>query len=208
MKNKFQVSTENIFCLGLFALAIMMVIGINACSKGVKMEDAKEVATEKNDERFGEKKENDADFLVNAAIISIEEIEFGKLAQSTSKTPEVISLGKMMEEDHTQSLMAIQMLAKKKGMTIPATLPDIGQAEYKKLLNETGPEFDRHYSNLMVKGHKEAIGLFAKAATYLTDPEIRAWASNTLPYLRLHLESAQACEKLSDNMKPPVVISK
>ncbi len=63
------------------ALIISAVMGMSACMDN-KPEDTKEVAEERNEEKFDtNKSEKDAQFLVNAAEINREEISLGKLAQ-------------------------------------------------------------------------------------------------------------------------------
>lgn len=58
-------------------LIITAMIGVTSCNSN-KIEDTKEVAEESNDEKFKEKdNEKDAQFLVNAAELSMEEVSLG-----------------------------------------------------------------------------------------------------------------------------------
>ncbi len=60
-----------------------------------------------------------------------------------------------------------------------------------KLSKSSGAEFDRQYANAMVKDHKEDVKEFSKEADKGKDPDVRAFASKTLPTLKEHLKMAQ-----------------
>lgn len=63
-------------------------------------------------------------------------------------------------------------------------------------LNElSGVEFDRAYVKVMVSDHKKAVSKFDAAAKSLSDAELKAFASKTLPTLRTHLEHAQRLDR-------------
>ena len=47
----------------------------------------------------------------------------------------------------------------------------------------------------MVKDHQEAIDLFEKASGNVKDSEVKTFIDNTLPKLRMHLDSAKAVQK-------------
>ena len=172
------------------------LLGVSACENSKKAEDTKEVAEEHNEAKFDDTaKEKDAQFLVNAAEINLEEIALGQLAQKNSMMTDVKNLGEMMEKAHTKSLSELTGLAKKKIITIPTSATDDANDAYEKLSNKTGSDFDTKYCDMMVKGHKNAIELFEKASTQSDDTEIRDWAATMLPELRKHLDHAITCQK-------------
>lgn len=182
--------------LATFIIATMF--GTTACNNN-KPKDAKDVAEEKNDQKFENKNnEKDAQFLVNAVEINREEISLGKLAQQKGNTSHVRELGKMMEKEHTQNLADVTALAKTKNISIPSSETKSSQDAFEKLNKESGNDFGKEYSNMMVSGHKDAIALFEKASTDCTDPEIKAWAAATLPALRTHLVNSLNCQKLCE----------
>jgi putative membrane protein len=179
----------------IFILAV--VFGAASCNN-TKTEDTKEVAEDQNDEKFDDKKnEKDAQFLVNAAEINREEISLGQLAQQSGRSTLVKELGKMMEDAHTKSLAELTALAKSKNITLPDAQTEDGLDAYKKLNDKSGNDFDEAYSDMMVKGHKDAISLFENASTESADMDIRAWATATLPDLRTHLDHSLNCQKES-----------
>lgn len=188
IKNLSKVIIDGMIITGI-------IVGVYSCGNSPKPEDTKDVAEEHNEAKFDEKKtENDAQFLVNAAEISLMEIQLGQLASTNGMMDQVKEMGKMMENDHTKSLNELKDLAAKKSITIPTTLTDDGQSSYKKISDRSGKDFDKEYCDMMVNGHKEAIDKFEKASTDATDPDIRQWASSTLPALRSHLDHAMKCQ--------------
>jgi putative membrane protein len=53
-------------------------------------------------------------------------------------------------------------------------------------------KFDERYArHFGVRAHQDTIKLFQDAAREAKDPEVKAWATKTLPGLRHHLEMAQ-----------------
>jgi putative membrane protein len=179
-----------------------LIIGTLSCSESAKVEDTKVVAEEHNDAKFDNtSKEKDAQFLVNAAEINLEEIQLSQLARQKSKTKIVIYLGKMMEEGHTTLMNELTPLAAKVIVTIPTTATDNAKESLKKLDEKTGKEFDNAYCKLMVDGHTSAVSLFEKASTESADSNIKTWATATLPILRKHLDEAINCQKECEKSK-------
>lgn len=181
-------------------LIIAIIIGITSCGNN-NSKDTKDVAEDHNDAKFDKNdNEKDAQFLVNAAEISIEEISLGQLAQQKGSANHVKELGKMMEESHTKSLAELTALAKTKSISLPTSKTDNVKEAYKNLNEKSGNDFGKEYSSMMVNGHKKAIELFEKASTDCTDPDIKAWAAATLPILRTHLDQAMICQKQCEKM--------
>ena len=173
-----------------------IILFVTSCSNNSKPEDTKEVAEEHNDAKFdNNKQEKDAQFLVNAAEINLEEIKLGQLAQERGNVSHVKELGKMMEDAHSKSLAALTALAKTKTITVPTTPTENAMDAYKKLNDKSGKDFDKAYADMMVSGHKDAINTFEKASKNSEDADIKNWASTMLPDLRKHLDHAIKCQK-------------
>ena len=178
-----------------------IIFFLSSCGNNSKPEDTKEVAEEHNDAKFDNKKqEKDAQFLVNAAEINLEEIKLGQLAQEKGNASHIKELGKMMEDAHTKSLAELIALAKTKIITIPTSPTDNAMDAFKKLDAKSGNNFDKEYADMMVSGHKDAISTFEKAAENCEDADIKNWASTMLPDLRKHLDHAIKCRKEFEKM--------
>jgi putative membrane protein len=146
--------------------------------------------------------ENDKDskFLMEVAEMQLEEIRLGKLAQERGAASHVKELGSMMVQDHTKTLTELQALAQSKSVSVPSNLDDDSIDGFDKVEDKTGNDFDKAYTDLMVKHHKDAIDLFEKASKDGEDSEIRTWASQKLPSLREHLQHAESAKEKSKNM--------
>ncbi len=162
-----------------------------ACQENKKPEDTKVVADNQNEYNFTtNSKENDAQFLVNATALNLNTIELAQLAQQKSTNDDLKSFAIMLEKDHKASIKEITSLANTKFMVIPKSMTDDGKTNFKDLTNLSTIEFEKAYTNIMVKEHQEAIILFDKASTESKDQEIKALAASTLPKLRQHLDIA------------------
>ena len=149
---------------------------------------------ELNDEKFDSRKDSrDAQFLVNAAEIYMEEIGLAKLAQQKGTTSPIKELGRTIETNHQSSLDELTNLAKRKGVTIPNTITDQGDESYQSLNEKTGDDFNEDYAKLMVEKHESAIKIFEKAADKSKDNQIQKWASSMLVVLRKCLAEAKIC---------------
>ena len=191
MKNVKRTANRSLAFLGGLGLSLFV---LHAC--GGNPDDPKEIAEDQNDERFDDRKsEKDANFLVEAAAINLEEIKLGELAQQKGTLEDTKALGKMMVKEHTAAWNELKALAASKSITIPQVLTEDGQDAYDDLNEETGLDFDKEYAGTMVKGHKSAIRKFENASSNAEDGDIRNWASSMLPGLRTHLEHSEACKE-------------
>lgn len=69
------------------------------------------------------------------------------------------------------------------------------QKKYDELAKLSGEKFEKAYLGALLDDHKKAIRAFEKESKSGQDPELKTWASNTLPTLRHHLEMVQSVEK-------------
>lgn len=63
--------------------------------------------------------------------------------------------------------------------------------EINKLSSLSGDAFDREFIDNAVKGHEKDVKEFEKVSTKAKDPDVRAFATKTLPTLREHLQIAR-----------------
>jgi putative membrane protein len=145
---------------------------------------------------------SDNDFLKEAAIGGMSEVELGKLAASKATNPQVKSFGQMMVTDHSKANDELKALAAKKNIQLP-TEPD---AKHKATLSEmqskSGADFDRYYVTDIIEDPEKDVAAFETKSQNATDPDIKAWAAKTLPTLKKHLEtirSVQAKMAMSQN---------
>lgn len=181
----------------------LIIIFLNSCKNENKQTDPKEVAEDTNEAKFDSvaDKKDDSEFLVDIAEVNLAEIEIGKLAQQKSTNPEVKEFGKILVEDHTKSASEVSALAKTKNFTLPTSLTEEGQEEYKKLNEKSGLDFDKKFADMMIDGHQKAIDELQKASKEAADQDIKFWASNNIAGLTAHLEHAKMLKQALDKKK-------
>jgi putative membrane protein len=190
--------------------SIMMIalaaFAFQACKSGVK--DSKDAADSLNKTKDTTQNAaatggiavtaDDAKFATTAAADGLAEVDAGKMAQNKAISPRVKEFATMMVNDHTKAGDELATLAKTKSIALPL-MPD---ADAKKaaddLAAKSGKDFDKAYINAMVDGHKKAVKLFEDASQNCKDPDLKAFATKTLPTLKMHLDSVQA---IHDSMK-------
>lgn len=174
------------------------LLGAASC-KSYQAPDTRGTAEDQNKDRFDDKsKERDAQFLVDATTINLEQISLGKLAQEKGDAGHVRDMGSMMRKSHEDYTKELSELADKKMVSVPKTATDSGKDAYEKLNGKSGKDFDAEYADMLVDSHKEAIGIYEKASQDSADLDVRAWASRMLPSMRSHLNRAMECQEKTD----------
>lgn len=166
-------------------------VQISCNNSGKKAEDSVKTALKMNDSiAIVDKK--DAEFLVNVASGSMMEVELGKIAQANSSNERVKNLGNLLIKAHTRANEEIKSLASSRKVILPQSLGKAHQKHVDHLKNLKDNEFDFSYINIMVKDHKDDIRKFENASRTAKDADIKAFARETLPVLKVHLDSARA----------------
>ena len=135
--------------------------------------------------------DQDREFVNKAATGNLAEVELGRVAAQRAARPSVRSFGERMVTDHGRSNAELTSLARSKGIDVPTALEPSQQAVRDRLSVLSGNDFDRAYMSEMVRDHTEDIALFERASEISTDPDLKAWAAQSLPMLREHLALAR-----------------
>ena len=133
----------------------------------------------------------DNKFVTKAAQDGLAEVELGQLAVSHASNAKVKEFGQRMIDDHSKANTELKQVASQKGERPPAQLDPKDQATVDRLSKLNGDKFDRAYMSDMVKDHKEDLAQFKKEASSGDDPDVKAFASKTLPTLEYHLKTAE-----------------
>src|ERR1043165_2124268 len=141
---------------------------------------------------MGNMTSHDHDFIMDAAMGGLEEVELGHVAAQLGTSDAVKQFGQRMVDDHSKANAELMTLASSKGITLPTTLDEKNQAKVTKLQGMTGADFDRAYSKLMLSDHTKDVAEFEKQSTKATDPDLKALGSKTMPPLQEHLQMARA----------------
>lgn len=137
----------------------------------------------------------DGTFILDAASGGLMEVELGRTASTTATSPQVKEFGRMMVTDHTKANTELKAITAKKNITLPAAPTGKNRDHMNDLMAKKGADFDKAYVNMMVDDHKEDISKFQDEAKNGKDPDIKAFASKTLPVLQKHLASIQTIQK-------------
>ena len=133
----------------------------------------------------------DQEFVTKAAQGNSAEVELGKIVAAKSKDPNVKQFAQMMVKDHTTALNELQELAQTKNLNFNDDLPDDAKSLQQKLSSDTGKQLDKDYMDGMVEDHQKDVQEFTDKSQNAKDPDVKQWASKTLPTLQKHLEKAQ-----------------
>jgi len=131
------------------------------------------------------------DYVQNAAISDLFEIETSKLALQKAAMPSVKTYAQMMIDEHTKSSNELKPAAQTAGLAVPAALPADKQAKVDALKNLSGAEFDRQYLADQRSGHQETL---AKVNAYLAAAPagpLKDHASKVTGVVQKHLNSLE-----------------
>ena len=133
-----------------------------------------------------------ADFVKEAAISDMFEIQSSQLAQERGNTPEKTFAATMIK-DHTKTSDDLKSMVASGDVKaeLPTALDSSKQSEIDKLKSLKGADFSSRYDDDQVSGHKDAVSLFERYSKSGENPKLKDWAGKTLPTLRHHLEMAQ-----------------
>ena len=137
--------------------------------------------------------DQDRKFANAAAKGGMMEVMAGEWASQNATNPTVKKLGEMMVKDHSKANEELKQWASKTAYTLPTGLDADQQKIYDDLKAKKGADFDRMYTDMMVKDHEKTIADFKKEAAEGSESSLKNFATKTLPTLDHHLmESKKA----------------
>ena len=129
-------------------------------------------------------------FADAAAKGGMMEVMLGNIAETNASNQKVKDFGKMMVSDHTKANDALKSWATTANYNLPSSLDPDQQNTVDNLKMKMGSDFDKAYTDLMVNDHKKVIEAFKKEAMNGTG-SLKAFASNNVPALEIHLTKAE-----------------
>ena len=133
----------------------------------------------------------DARFAREAASGGMAEVQLGQYAVQNASSEQVRKFGQRMVDDHSKAGDQLKGVAAKDNISLPSEMNAKDKATVKRLEGLKGTAFDRAYMMDMVKDHEGDVAEFQKEASNGGNPDLKAFASQTLPTLRDHLKMAQ-----------------
>ena len=140
-------------------------------------------------------KVDDKKFVKDAALGGLTEVELGKLAAQKASDPKVKEFGQKMVDDHTKANDNLKQVASKSNIPIPSSLDGKHQSRIDKLSKLSGEQFDKAYVKDQLKDHETDVREFKNEASNGSNPDVKAFASSTVPVLQEHLEMVKSLNK-------------
>ena len=140
----------------------------------------------------------DKSFYKQAATGGMAEVEAGKLAQQKGASEAVKSFGARMVQDHSAANEKLMGIASQKDVTLPKTLDPKHQAVQKRLQAKSGAAFDSAYIQAQIADHKAMASLMERQIKSGKDAEAKAYATETLPVVKEHLQMLQNMKSKSN----------
>jgi putative membrane protein len=128
----------------------------------------------------------DREFVKDAAIGGMAEVELGKLAQQNAQDDKVKQFGARMVQDHGQANNELQSIASSQSIDLAQQLDKKHEQLKDRLARLQGPQFDRAYMAAMVKDHNADVAAFRREAQSGRDPAIKQFAEKTLHLIGAH----------------------
>jgi putative membrane protein len=135
--------------------------------------------------------ELDRTFAAKATAGGKQEVELGKLAAQQASNSDVKAFANRMVQDHSKAGDELMQITNKLGLSLPAEDDRMFIQVRDNLSKLKGADFDRMYMNEMVDGHTKVANEFESYVNTGTNPDLKAWASKTLPTVREHLQQAK-----------------
>ena len=134
--------------------------------------------------------QKDLNFVKNAAMDGMAEVELGNLAEQNAQHDDVKRFALRMVRDHTAANNELMMIAAEKGVPVPQLLDATHKQPLDRMPTLRGADFDRAYMREMAEAHDKAVKTFRQQAQSAADPDIKAFAQQTLPVLEEHQKMA------------------
>ncbi|MDF3981376.1 DUF4142 domain-containing protein [Luteibacter sp. PPL201] len=133
----------------------------------------------------------DATFVKMASASGLAEVALGKMGAAQGGSSAVKDFGQRMVADHTAANQQLIAIASRKGVPVSQQPLPADTSAAAKMQQKSGADFDKDFKKRMVMDHEKAVALFEKEASSGDDTELKAFATQTLPTLRHHLEMAK-----------------
>ncbi len=137
------------------------------------------------------------DFVTEAAISDMFEIQSSKLAIQKGSDAAINTFANQMITDHGKTSAEVGSLigSGKVNAKPPSVLDNSHQAMLDNLQSLNGANFRKEYLADQVKGHKDAVDLFKRYAKGGENADLKQFAATTLPTIEHHLDMAQTLDK-------------
>jgi len=130
----------------------------------------------------------DESFFKDAAQAGMAEVAAGRDAEQKGTSPAVKEFAAMMVKDHSAANAKLKKIAMAEGVDLPDSPSMMQKAMNKKTDLHSGDSFDNDYIRSQIRAHKDTIDLLQKEIDTGKDAPAKAFAAETLPKVKGHLE--------------------
>jgi predicted outer membrane protein len=141
-------------------------------------------------------------FAIRAALINVNAIELGRLAQSRAFDGQVRGYALAEIGDHVRMNEELHHLAKERGWDLPRVADPDHRALEDEIQHTSGPDVDAVYVRAAIADHVEAVSFFQRYVRTGDDADLVAWTRRNLPVLEKHQDRA---EQASAWVQPSVI---
>ena len=152
-------------------------------------------STDRKDYNNSKLSHSDSSFIKEAAQGGMMEVKLGQTAKDHAQNADVKNYGEMLVKDHSKANDKLSQLAAEKGVNLAKEMEPKHTDMIKDMENKQGADFDRAFIEHAIKDHRKDISEFERASRNLNDSELKAFATETLPTLRHHLDEAERIAK-------------
>jgi putative membrane protein len=185
MKNRLKM-------FGMVAVAMMMCMGLRMSAVAQDNASMNSGAGQDMNRDMMKMSSADKKFMMTAAMGGMAEVEMARLALQKSTNESVKQYAQKMIDDHTMAGDELKRLASMKGVALPAQPDAKHMAMMAKMGKLSGMGFDMMYvKEAGVKAHEKMEKLYMKESMSGMDMDAKAFASKTLPTVRMHLQMAR-----------------
>ena len=133
----------------------------------------------------------DQAFVNMAAGSDAAEVSEGQVATTKARSARVKAFATNMVNAHTQTTQQLMTIAQSKGVTPDATPAPMAQDQMAPLNAARPAAFDRLYLHNQVVDHMAAVKIYQDEIANGQDPDLKAYATSTLPIIQQHLKMAR-----------------
>ncbi len=134
-----------------------------------------------------------AQFVRDAAMADMFEVQAGLLALKIADDPAYLDFAQLMIADHDNASEQFKKTAANlQGVQLPQQLDSAHKQKIDELSSLSGAAFERQYKAEQTADDKQAVAMFESYAKSGDNSELKSWAQETLATLATHLQQAKA----------------
>jgi len=137
--------------------------------------------------------QTDKRFATDAANAGVYQVQAAQVAAKRAQNPRVKAFAQRLIDEREKSNHALEQLAASRSMELPRELQHELRRRVRSLEEDKPEKVDREFvKNIGLDDSAKDIERFERARHKVTDPELKAFATKTLPMLREQRKQAMA----------------